>query len=273
VCVISTYKNRRLSEIDYYPSPVPVPRIKTVFSSLLDDEFVVRRSVERMKTELVTLLDALDNYSVDVVLLDGSIVPVANVSRSEFKEDFEEIVELTKEVYKKSKCLAGCCEDSRGRKLWEIVESSLQKFLREEEVEVVREIGSRVCDTVLLFDLLEKGERSFVFKYGRTPVTEMLGEFEDKVFSFYLKAGEDDRPLRIDFLCKNESVVESANFISSIVSFLSCTDGYTYPAPLVEADRIVKISNAEAQEIVRRIVEYSGIDFKRYKLRRENRIL
>jgi hypothetical protein len=150
--------------------------------------------------------------------------------------------------------LAGIIEDSRGTRFCEILNQSLV-FLP--EVREARVLLEKTKDTNLLTYVLNYGERTFVFPYSpepeKHPVLKEFGETGKKIYSFYLKAAEFDRPMRVDLLA-NSNVEEIASKISSILLAICNSSTYAFPSVLIEADLRARLSEKEIEEF--------GLDLK-----------
>ncbi len=274
VAVVAKYNRGRLERIAYFPSSFPEPEIEIISDPFTDEEFLMKSSLIRQKKEIETAIEAAKRFSPDILLMDGSIVahPSSRPQRgSAIYENYLEVLQLLKKLYS-FELLAGCAEDSRGRKFCEIVSERILSKIDNPLIPELKRILAGTRDTNLLFHVLDVGERTCVFRYGEAPVIKDLGEEGRNIYSFYIKPAEFDRPLRIDFHCKKErKVIETAEKIASIVYGLCCHSSYAFPAPLVEADLRAKLRERDAEIVHKHIVDFAGLLPGLLKLRREMR--
>lgn len=275
IAVVCNY-NRKLESIDYYPSSFPTPKVIVVSDPFSEEEFVINSSIEREKQEILLATEAANRFSPDILLLDGSVVPYSNDKPKKDSLLYKSYLELLKAfrgLYKSyDGLLAGCVEDSRGRKFCEIISKEILSKIDSPLIPELKRILFGTRDTNLLYYVLGYGERTCVFRYGATPVLRDLGKHGKRIYSFYLKTAEFDRPLRIDFFCKHNPV-ETANRISSLVLAMSCHGSYGYPAPLTEADVRARLREEDVNSLYDQLVDRVGITPSLMKLRRELRPL
>jgi hypothetical protein len=261
VAVIFQFKEGKLREVSYYPEPFPSPTPNIVFDPFSELEFELNSNMQRQMIEVETATETIKKFKPDLLLLDGSIVP-HYVQRPESSSLLFQIYQQMIEAYKKlfsiaeenKTILAGIIEDSRGTRFCEILNQSLV-FLP--EVREARVLLEKTKDTNLLTYVLNYGERTFVFPYSpepeKHPVLKEFGETGKKIYSFYLKAAEFDRPMRVDLLA-NSNVEEIASKISSILLAICNSSTYAFPSVLIEADLRARLSEKEIEEF--------GLDLK-----------
>ena len=258
VATIFNYSDGKLN-VEYYPSPIVSPKLTIITDPYDDSDFSKSASLERQKTEIELALEAFNKFNPQLLLLDGSIVPHMSDrpgKDSDVSEKYQEVLNVFENLYKTANGkVAGCVEDSRGRRFCEIV----RKKIDDEEL---KKILSGTRDTNLLYHVLATGERTCVFRMNDIP----------NIYSFYIKTAEYDRPVRIDFYA-GENVVESANNIASIVLATSCHNTYGIPTPIIEADCRAKLSEHDVDALHDQLVDRVGITPGLMKLRREQRPL
>ncbi len=273
VAVIAKYSDK-LEEIVYYPDAFPSPDIEIVSDPFSDEEFVLNTSLVRQRKEIEIAIEASKKYNPDMILLDGSIVPHPSIKpkdkKSKTYQNYIQLIESFKELYSLPYPLVGTSEDSRGRKFCNIVSEKILSKIDSPIVPELKKILNGTRDTNLLYHVLEPGERTCVFKYGETPVTEDLGNHQNNLYSFYLRPAEFDRPIRVDFYSREDPVKE-ANWIASVISSLYCHSSYGYPAPLVEADLRAKLKETDVDMVHGQLIDRIGLLPSLFKLRRETR--
>jgi len=282
VGVIFDYSNGKLEKVQYFPSALVSPKILVVSDPYSDEEFSISSSLERQRAEIELAIQAINKFSPSLLLLDGSVVPHGNDKpgfNSAAWRRYEAVIEAFKKLYKSSSgsLLAGCVEDSRGRRFCEIMSEQVLGQINDPRIPELQKILAGTRDTNLLYHVLSKGERTAVFRYSKDaeehPILADLGEYGKRIYCFYLKSAEFDRPVRIDYYCKGnlESVISAANAIASMVLGMTPHSSYGCPAPLIEADFRAKMQEKDATILHDQLVDRVGITPSLMRLRREQR--
>ncbi len=250
-----------LKRIAYYPNACPQPELKIIEF----DENGVNAGIIRQKNEVDTAVGAIAEYSPDIVLMDGPIIPHSKIRRgsSGFKL-FSELIDSLKRLYSSSVVLGGCVEDSKGMEACKIISKAMEEA-------GIRGFGSvsNTRDTVFFYNLLKRGERTFIFR-RHDPVLEDLEEFGKKIYSFYIKTAEFDRPMRIDFFSK-KSPIETAEKLASIMVRICPDSMYGFPIPLIEADMRAKLQENDIESVRDRLADMTGMSPSLMRLRRNVR--
>src|SRR4030095_2680693 len=146
VAVNFVYDNS-FKSFSHYPRKNPEPEIE-IRNSLGEHEAIVFRSLVRLKGELSCAIASLSAHSPDLLLIDGSLLPLPSdrpAEDSELRDLYSEVISLYEKLYSLSKekgcLLCGIIKDSRSRKL-------------------ARELGLNCSDSMLCSFLLEEGERT-----------------------------------------------------------------------------------------------------------------
>jgi phage shock protein PspC (stress-responsive transcriptional regulator) len=255
IAVIFGFKEGKLREVIYYPEPLPSPVPNVIFDPFSELEFELNSNMQRQMIEVETAIETIKKFKPDLLLLDGSIVP-HYVQRPESSSLLFQIYQQMIESYKKlfltaeesKTILAGVIEDSRGTRLCEILNKSLGFLPEFREAKVLLE---KTKDTNLLAYALNYGERTFGFPYSsepeKHPVLKEFGDTGKRIYSFYLKAAEFDRPIRVDFLA-SLNAKEIVDKISSILLAICNSNTYAFPSVLIEADLRARLSEREVEE-------------------------
>ncbi|MBI4015993.1 MAG: DNA double-strand break repair nuclease NurA [Candidatus Aenigmarchaeota archaeon] len=279
VAVVFDYLGGKLDKVDYHPHSIVTPTLTIISDPYSEEEFFLSSSLERERGEIELAAECFSKFPPQLLLLDGSVVPHGKdkpAKTSAAWERYESVLRSFISLYKSSSgsLLAGCVEDSRGRSFCEIVSSSILSALNNPKAEELRRILASTRDTNLLYYTLRKGERTAVFRYSKNPsdhpILSDLQPYGEKIFSFYLKTAEFDRPVRIDFFSLGNPI-ETANKIASIVLSLSPHNSYGFPAPLIEADFRAKLQENDVNSLHDQLVDRVGITPSLMKLRREQR--
>lgn len=259
------YENKRLVNADYFPSKYPVP--EPIFtSSILEGEFSTEANLRRVEIELETALQATLKFKPDMLVLDGSILIYPGSIPDKKSQTFplyQKVVDLYKQLYSACKesdvLLIGTVEDSRSNRFCGLISEDTKDL----------------SDTLLLYYMLNKSERTSHFKYSSNdnlPFLNDLGvEWRDCFYGMYLKSSEFDRPLRIEFL--SAGAPESlAPKISAFIHHISKHNRYyCYPSVLIEADARAKLKEREIELFKQTLFEKTGYNPALFELRRETR--
>jgi hypothetical protein len=267
VAVMFEYENTKIKSHAYFPRAIPDTKAD-LKGGLDNHDIQYHRSLFRLEQELSVAKGAIEKFKPDYLFLDGSIAPLIAdkpADDSPVRSQYMSVVERYKELYaacaKHECCLVGVIKDSRGRRFIEIIEKHTGN-----------EDGFRnSSDTNFLYYMLEEGERTFTFRYSSDPakhqVLKDLGEWSDKILTFYLKPMSDDRPLRVEFLSGKRSFDEIASLIYSLSRI---NKSYAYPAILIEADLRAAMDRTEIESVYSRLLGKLGKG-RMMKLRRDTR--
>ncbi len=280
VGVVFSYSWDKLVNTEYYPNAIPPPEPRIIMDPFSDLEFEINSNIERQIKEVDTVKEAIEKFEPDLMLMHGSVIPhytfvpeKGSLLHENYKRmilayrDLFEVVKLRKTV------LAGVVEDSRGTRFCEILNSILLTYFTASMPTDMKIILTRTKDSNLLSYILKKGDRSLVFPYSiKTSQHPILREFEvkDKIFTFYLKTVEFDRPLRVDFL-GDKGVADKADFISSALLKMAGHSNYGLPSVLIEADQRAKLDENELEMFYQDIMNKTGNIASLFEQRRNQR--
>lgn len=279
VGVLFSYKDDKLSEVKYYPGSLPSPIPYVVFDPFSDLEFEMNSNMERQIVEINTAREVVERFKPDFLFLNGSIVPHYTEKPAKnsllfatYERMIESYISLFSAVKDSNTILAGVIEDSRGTRFCEVVN---QKILEGIDAADVKILLSKTKDTNLLSYALELGERSFVFKYSPNPedhpiLKEFGGQTANKIYGFYLKTAEFDRPIRVDFFA-DKGIVPMANKLSSVLLATCGHSGYGIPSVIIEADQRAKLSEKDLQTFYLDLINKTGNLPGLFNLRRNQR--
>ncbi len=253
------YNSGKLTEYLRLPKK---PNKNLYFSEyiLQKDEIHKFVSIKRIIQELEVLKKSAVDKNPDFLLIDGPVLPQPvdrplNNSKlyNNYKTMITKFVELYDLCKKQDTHLIGCVEDSRATTF----------------IDLIKEPITRLNDTLLLDLILKKSEStSFfeIFSQENNIIKQDLKEFGDfKFHASYLKF-DQDYPLRIE--------TPSIKFdkVRNVIDFLSNNfKDYSYPAPLIDADKQAKLSKNEI-ETIRHMIESEFSKMKIRKMRRNRRI-
>ena len=255
VGVIFEYRNGKVVGTEINSQKVPLVRW---VSAEHEGELVTVASLYRMGVEIGKAIELAGK--VDFLLLDGPLYPHPSTrvaKGSELKKKYMEIVRLYNTLEKK-------CREA-GTRLVGVVEDSRSNYFSKllEKVDGRLEGVSSFRDTALLFDTLETGERTLLFKISN--IQDL--SYKNDVYGFYIKSARYDRPIRVEFISgePGKDVDEVARLVYSIAAF----PRYGLPSVLVEADLRAKLKQNYIRMLQRAIFSKSRSPIV-MNLRREN---
>ena len=267
VGVMFRYKENNLDAVAYYPSKNPMPEPIVFPSHYSEQEISVATSLKRVELELRMAMQTAKEIMPNLIILDGSIVLYPSSippKNSPIYEIYSNVIKILKQLYafceKNNILLAGAIEDSHGKKFC--------KLMKQEHTS---DILDCTTDTLFLYDFLKPGERTNSFIYSDAPedlpILKDLGKFGEQIYSMYLKPVEFDRPLRVDFLNK-----DNAELVASVVYAISKQNrNYAYPSVLIEADARAKLKEHEINVFKSILKDKLGRNIDLQDLRRDNR--
>jgi hypothetical protein len=273
VAVCFEYREGKVVNVAYIPSKNPIPKPE-LLEALSDLDWAWCSALYRIETELKIGLKAAEVWQPDMLLMDGPLVPHyadRPGKKSQAWPIYQNILKLYKQLYQISEkiLLAGVVEDSRSNAFANII-SNLLKDINHPAVPELRAILAKSRDTILLYSLLKKNERTKAFKYSQDPETHPvlkdLIPWSDRLQSFYLKTVSNDRPIRIDFLLPTDP-----DILAALILPLCSHPNYGLPAPLIEADNVAALPEIEMEKLYAIIQAELGPSPAAMRLRREGR--
>ncbi|VVC72069.1 NurA domain protein [uncultured archaeon] len=261
-----------------------VPIMVSTEYGLDSTEFHWFVNLSRLRLEIQAARRAIEQFTPDVLLLGGSIVPQpADKPRehSILNDAYAEVVESFKALYqdceKNNVLLAGVNKDSRGKQLTHYLPHVIPALAP------FRARLERLGDSVFLSELLKEGERSFAFAYSQAtdvnPIMRDLGPWAKTIASYYLRPSALDRPVRVDLflpeLLKGQkgAAREKVNASASWLSRLCAINArYAYPAVLIEADLRAAVRPDEFERVLAQLKTKTGANNPVFfELRRNSR--
>ncbi len=263
------YREGALIKHGYFPSSSPPLQMKAR-SGLESFERLRFSSLMRLRSELSCAIGALEKWHPQYLLIDGSLAPLVSdkpPDDSEFKSLYMDVISLYQKLYSGAAAggtnLVGVTKDSRGKRFIDIVSRAMPE---------AAEALANASDTVFLDNLLEAGERSFVFRYSlsptKNPILKDLGEWAGRIMTFYVKPVAGDRPLRIEFLSTASPFCEVAEVMAGLCAL---HPHYAYPAILIEADLRAALAPEEVEHVIHDLSARVGRKRPLFPLRRNSR--
>lgn len=285
VAAIFCYEDGSLQNADYCPSGMPPPQLMSIDEPLDSREFELLVAMRRQLAEMERAKETAENWDVDAIFLDGSIVPqyVSPASESKTSETYGRLIDSFKGLYKtcdeKGAPLIGVLKDSRSARFIKIFQRKVLPRLMDDSglsaseislLEGNKSVLSNSRDINFLDELLDRNERSFTFPYAESQANLLdgLGEWKKKIYAFYLKSVPYDCPLRVEFLSGSKDVHETVDRISALVNALSAHhEACAFPPVLIEADACARLPMEEISiirdNIADRLEPSSILDLRR----------
>jgi hypothetical protein len=274
VGVIFYFENGKLKRVEYYsPSTFFEPVVfQDPFSEI---ELDTVTNIFRQTKEVKTANSVLNEFKPDFIFMDGSILPhyVPNIDKDSllypyFKSMIDSYKSLFSGIKNSKTILAGIIEDSRASRFCNLISEILKL---DKDLSIVLEKSK---DTNLLDYVLKRGERTSTFYYSSyldRALNSSLKDFNLKEFaSFYIKLSDFDSPLRVDFLNDKD---DAASKISSVLSSLIVSEGYSMPSVLIEADIRARLSEKNLEMFYQELAGKLGFISSLRKERRDRRLL
>ncbi|MFX1536343.1 MAG: DNA double-strand break repair nuclease NurA [Promethearchaeota archaeon] len=274
VAVIITYARDGIFRTSYYPSRAPRPDLLLSLSPVTKSEFERLAGSYRAKLE-VTIAEQLITSSekrIDVILMDGSILPPATqtqsrvVRTSQAQSDLLAALRSLMDIAEKNGVLlVWVIKNSRTARfiqflgqLMPTLSNTIPGLLDTDYRSIVR--TSRDLD--FFFYMLPPSTRSFALRLTPDEDTR-LKDLSRDIWSFYIKPARYDAPLRIELIQKPNTPLEDVNHLikqacSIILPLSQFHSRYGLPAPIVEADARSKIHENEFEAIIGQIQRRVG---------------
>lgn len=246
VGAIFTYEKNKLIKNKYYPSALPKEKINIIGSTDLMELNQIKNII-RLKEEISLAVEMGDKC--DLILIDGSLVPLpGDKPTSEIlKKEYNELIEKYLELFSKYKeKIVGVVKDSRSKRF---IEHYNEKYNFEVEI--------NLTDSSLLDVVLEKNEITKEINYTKDAKTNQILKdllpYSEEVKISYIKAGNYDRPVRIEYFTpKNEEMM----------GLCGINDKYTYPAILIDVDLRALMDVRDVDRILKEIELSPYVDSK-----------
>lgn len=255
VSTIITYKSGTKQKSIYYPSVAPEPLF--VISEGLDaHEVIWHKNLVRLTQEYSIACELATKKLADVILLDGSIIPLVldrPAEDSQLYEKYLELIRLVVNFFKVSEqnnvLVAGLSKDSRSKRVVEIFKDMYQN-----------KASIFTNDVSLLYEILPAGSRTTLFSYESQEATKksrnlVIKDLEKAGFAgvisaYYQRISKYDKPIRVEVISSNKSAGIDA--IAGIIhSLCSISKRYTYPAVLIDADLRAKVEARDLDRMIR----------------------
>jgi len=221
-------------------------------------------SISRLEKELeiFSLILGQLGSNLELLLFDGSIIPqYINKPTKDCpqKKKYEHLLSKFLSVYKEARekniFLAGAIEDCRANRFFSILK---------DEIFNDEHLDFELFDAFVVFSLLERNQRTCVFKYSKDPkshpiLSDFPEEVRDNLFCCYLKLSDNDYPLRLEFVYYKDFGLSLKEYTEKLVKMISQISAfnqkYTYPSVLIEADIRSRLTLQEIDLITNKILE------------------
>ncbi len=239
--VVFEYDNSKLIHTDYIPKSQQVNyEFNTSGNPAVD-------SLIRLNYELELAIKMLENNAVDVLLFDGSLLPLptdilpkSSPEYNRYKLVLNNIGKLMDFTFE-DKIIIGVIKDSKS--------THISKILK---------LNTR--DILLMDYMLKENEYTGTINVDSGDIKEL--DWSSRIAASYLKPLEYDLPLRIEF-----SKEQKDNVIPIMFSLCKFSKLHAYPPPLIEADLRARFNMKEINSYFSHIQNTLGIK----PMRRYNR--
>ncbi|MEM1658742.1 MAG: DNA double-strand break repair nuclease NurA [Candidatus Jordarchaeales archaeon] len=276
VAVIFKYEVGGSVSAFYYPREHPPPKIIFNVDPFSQADFDVSAGLERLSHELDVAINVQKEYSIDLLLMDGSLLPQASDKpyTPELEAKYLKVVKLFERLYsvciKNGVSLAGVIKDTRSTRFVQLLSSIIPVLV--ERNPSLREILSfdyrssirSLTDSELLFRLLDKGERSMILRYSDNPcahpvLKDLSREWRDKFYIMYLKPAELDHPLRVEYLAMGNPTSEARKVASAVMALSMYHPEHALPSVQLEAHVQAKLAEREVDFICDQLAHKIGV--------------
>lgn len=240
VGAVFEYKNGKLVSHTYHPSPFPKENVATNGSMDLV-ELNQYRNIVRLKQEISVAIEVAKKC--DLMLIDGSLVPLPSdkPNNKEMRAEYDELVALYLKLFEQNEHkLVGVIKDSRSKRV-----------IEENQQSVGTGVLANSTDSTLLDLVLEKGEMSRPLPYSKdakaNQILKDLMPYTERLNVSYIKAGKNDRPVRVEFFGDGVEV------LGRLYPLCDINDNYSYPSVLIDVDLRALIDPQSAERIYHEI--------------------
>jgi hypothetical protein len=283
---IFDYNTSGAVSAEYFPSRTTSPIIKAEMRPISWREVEVNASLERTKAELQLALKVLDQHPLDLLLVDGSLLPSIGdrlALNSNISTKYDEVNVLYKELYQKAEktgtLLAGVVKDSRSVRFMKILSELLPHLIRREKALSsllkinYREIVKASYDTDFFYRVLEVGERSCIFRLTSDNSNQTNNSVQTKpnsIIGFYLRPVKFDYPLRVEVhVGKYDPVRITERVCAMLLPMSSNNEELALPAVLIETDSRARFLERDLDFLFNQFAQRLGLPRGLLKLRRE----
>ncbi|MCX8163367.1 MAG: DNA double-strand break repair nuclease NurA [Candidatus Micrarchaeota archaeon] len=238
VCgAIFEYKNSKLFSYSYFPKN---SEIEMEAAEDLDNfENLKFASLTRLKAEISTAIEIIKNNRPDLVLLDGSILPLASDKPSKESVLFVKylnLVKLYEELFDLSKknnvLICGVVKDSKSKRFFNLL---YEKGLIEQP---------RFSDILCLNYILKQKQRTAFFSLEKEFSEDF--SFPNLFLACYIKTSPHLLPLRLE-LSYYEKIID---FPSLFLSLAEIGTNFAYPPILAEVDLRSRLNEKQIEDFV-----------------------
>ncbi len=287
VAVIFKYEAGGRIKAYYYPEEYPPPQIIFNATPLSQVDFDVSNSLERMMRELEVAINVQREYSIDLLLLDGSVLPQSSDKpyAPMLEAKYLKVLRLFEKLFmtcaENNVSLVGAVKDTRSTRFVNLLSSVIPTLIGRNEV--LKELLSfdyrffirSLFDSELLFRLLDRGERSMTIRFAENPeshpvLKDLSSDWRDKFYITYIKPADLDRPLRLEFMSVGQPEIEVKRVASAIMSLSMHHPEYALPSVQLEAHAQAKLAEKEMGFICDQLAHKIGIPPSLLKLREKS---
>ncbi|MHC1592343.1 MAG: DNA double-strand break repair nuclease NurA [Candidatus Helarchaeales archaeon] len=291
-CIFHYQKDRPV--VQYITSESPRPFLRYNLKPLTRSESDLFANLERIACEIELARSIFDQCSPEIILLDGSILPVpadrpnASIEPRLYRKycsimkNFEELYET---CITNNTILAGCIKDTRSIRFIKFLGKLIPHlFNHQKSLDVdlssllrldYRDVMDYLRDTEFLYSFLEVGERTAIMNFFENKsgiINDLSEKFRTRLKLFYLKTVPHDLPMRVEFLALNGNPIKTARKLSAVLFPISSYHSkFGVPTVLIEADARARLSEYDLEFVYDILHDSVPGSLKLMKLRRERR--
>jgi len=265
---IAKYKNGRITEYAYEPR---IAKLENEYEEdLEEDENQKFASLVRLNAEISNAINIAKKLKPDIILLDGSILPLP-ADRPErgtklfdrYQNLIKKYIELFDVCTKNKIMLLGVVKETKSKKFLKLLKQNVQNIYNLEDF-------PNTDDFLFMTFFLEEKTRSVIFPYSENKNEQIIKDIQDygsKIFVFYIRTTKHMKPLRIEFLLNEDYKKIDQVFLSLCPK----ASNYSYPSVLVETDqrsRLTKEQLADVKNLIyNKVFRESAVYYQRNDLK------
>ncbi|MEM4137360.1 MAG: DNA double-strand break repair nuclease NurA [Candidatus Anstonellaceae archaeon] len=239
VCgAVFKYKNSKFSSFSYFPKNSSIEL--EVAQDLENFDPLRFTSLVRLKAEISTAIKIIKNHMPNILLLDGSLLPLSvdkPTKESPIFKDYLELLNLYSELFnickKNNVLVAGVVKDSKSK-----------RFLN-----MLAELGmipsTSFSDMLVLNFILKPKQRTGFFSFHEQNIAESYLQFP-KIAVCYIKTSNALFPIRLEVV-ENEALFK---FPSYFLFLSSVGNNFAYPPILTEVDLRSRLNEEQIKNFV-----------------------
>ncbi len=271
-------------EVEYYPEFSPKPTIQFFPSFPMRQDFSKVSTLLRLKMEYRMAKEAIKEYRLKILYIDGSIYPLKSdlpmeKSNNQYISDLEievkeTYLQLIDTAIANETVLVGVVKDSRSRDLAFHLAETIVQWLKDghinkDWIKGYRKVITQILDVDLASIILSQAERVAWFQIP-TPFWMPLSP-RIEFMATYIKTIVDDVPLRVETLVPQNHEWFDLHLDYALAGLYLMGQhglGTAVPSIIIEADERAKLKTELIDAVVEQIAVMLGMPVEYLKKRR-----